>query len=69
MSKCRELLFLGQNVFKGLPNLKTMLGGEMTTLEYNNFCSRYLECTLIAKSSLNPHCSYPERNPLLSRVS
>ena len=50
MSKCRELLILGQNDFIGLPNLKTMLGGEMTTWEFHNFSSRYLECTLIAKS-------------------
>jgi len=50
MSKCRELLFLGQNDFIGLPNLKTMLEGEMTTLEFHNFFCGYLHSILVAKS-------------------
>jgi len=52
MSKCKSLFFLRQNIFNGLPNLKTMLGGEMTMSEFHNFSGRYLDSILIAKSSL-----------------
>ena len=52
MSKCKGVLFLRQNVFKGLPDLKTMLGGEMTMSEFHNFSGRYFDSIFIAKSSL-----------------
>ena len=52
MSRCKGLLFLGQNVFKGLPVFKTNVDAEKTISVFHNFSSRYLECTLVAKSSL-----------------
>jgi len=52
MSKCKGLLFLRQNVFKGLPDLKAMLDVEMTMSEFRIIISVYLDSTLIVKSSL-----------------
>ena len=52
MSKFRELLFLRQNVYKGLPVLKTNVDAEMPSMEFRIFISVYLDSTLIVKSSL-----------------